>query len=134
MTRGYNPYRDGFRSVPDERHEEEMRRLRRAANANLANLMANRDKMKPEPKRKQKELDTATADEIERGHMVIERRMYNKLLGRILRKANMTDEELGAAEEYQAMVDKIDQELAGYRRPQLTRFVRLWNKSQKAKA
>jgi hypothetical protein len=117
---------------PERYSPEYWAELRRKANKNLNDIAAG--KFKKEPKTKRRELDGASADEIERGHMVLQRRMYNKLLRRILLRANPSEEQLAAAEEYQAMVDKFDEELASYTRPQLTRFVRLWNKSQKAKA
>lgn len=122
-------------NMTDKQREERERELRRKINENLKKVYSGHYRREAEAKRKEKltELEKATAHEIELGHDVLERREYSKILNRLLRKQNMTDEELGAAEEYQSLVDRYDAALSGYTEPELRRFVRLWNKSRKVK-
>lgn len=109
--------------------------LRRRINQNLINIRAGVYRREASVKREEKktELEKATPHEIQLGHDVLERRYYSKILNRLLRKAEMTEEEFGAAEEYQSMVDRYDEALEGYTEAERRRFVRLWNKSRKVK-
>lgn len=115
--------------------QEQERELRRRINENLKKVYSGHYRREADAKRKEKltELEKATAHEIQLGHDVLERRALSKILNRLLRKAEMTPEELGAAEEYQSLVDQYDAALEGYTRSELQRFVRLWNKSRKVR-
>jgi hypothetical protein len=119
---------------PRMTQEEEME-LRRRINANLTKIADGTYRREREAKVKEKrtELEKAFPWEIQLGHDVLERREYSKLLNRLFRKKKMTQEEFGWAEEYQSWIDKYDESLDGYTQAELSRFVRLWNKSQKVR-
>ena len=115
--------------------QERERELRRRINDNLKNIYSGKYRREASEKRERKktELERATADDIERGSMVLERRALDKRLKRLLLKAELTPEEVGEAEELQYRVDQIDEDLAPFTRQEQSRFVRVWNKSRKAR-
>ena len=114
--------------------EAEREQIRRV-NENLKKIEAGVYRREADAKRKDKcsELERATADEIQRGFIVLERRQFSKRFNQLMRRKELSEEEFLEAEELQGMIDKHDQELDGYGRDELTRFVRLWNKSRKAR-
>ena len=120
-------------NVTDKQERE--RELRRRINQNLMDIRSGKFRREANAKRKEKltELEKATPLEVQLGHDVLERRQLNKVLNRLLSKAEMTPEEVGAAEEYQMLIERYDYGLSGYTRQELTRFVRLWNKSRKVR-
>jgi lipopolysaccharide export LptBFGC system permease protein LptF len=115
--------------------QEQERELRRRINENLKNIYSGKYRREADAKRKEKltELEKASADEIERGAMVIEFRELRKLENRYARKKNLTDDDRGHWEEIDARLDTLRDELDGYTRDELSRFVRLWNKSRKVR-
>lgn len=115
--------------------QERDREMRRRINENLKNIYSGKYRREASEKREAKktELERASADDIERGSMVIERRELDKRLKRLLLKSSLTPEENGEAEELQYRVDLIDDELGAFTRQELSRFVRVWNKSRKVK-
>lgn len=115
--------------------QERDREMRRRINENLKNIYSGKYRREASEKREAKktELERASADDIERGSMVIERRELDKRLKRLLLKSSLTPEENGEAEELQYRVDQIDDELGAFTRQELSRFVRVWNKSRKVK-
>jgi hypothetical protein len=115
---------------------ERNRELYRRANENLKKVGDGVYRRQASEKREAKktELEQAFAWEIQLGHDVLERRALNKELNRLLTmKRDMTSEEQGAAEELQSMIDRYDEQLTDYGRDEQSRFVRLWNKSRKAR-
>jgi hypothetical protein len=115
--------------------QERERELRRRINENLKNIYSGKYRREADAKRKDKrtELEKATANEIAMGNMVLERRDLDKKLKRLLLKQDLEGAELEYAEDLQMRVDQLDEELSGYTQDELRRFVRLWNKSRKAK-
>jgi hypothetical protein len=115
--------------------QERERELRRRINENLKNIYSGKYRREADAKRKDKrtELEKATANEIAMGNMVLERRDLDKKLKRLLLKQDLKGAELEYAEDLQMRVDQLDEELSGYTQDELRRFVRLWNKSRKAK-
>jgi len=103
--------------------------LRRKANENLRRIAAGEYKV--EPKEKKTELQRASAEEIQSGFIVLEARRLRKELHRLLQRDPLEGEELGWAEELQSQLDDYDAVLEPHSRRELTRFVRLWNKSRK---
>lgn len=130
----FRDYSFGYNKTDEQRKQEELE-LRRRINQNLMNIRSGKYRREADAKAKEKrtELQKAFAWEIQLGHDVLERKELSKHLNRLLRRKNMTEEELGAAEEYQAMIDRYNESLEGYTEPELRRFVRLWNKSQRQK-
>lgn len=114
---------------------EQDRELRRRINQNLMDIASGKFRREREAKRKEKltELEKATADEIQRGFIVLERRRLRKELHPLLIKEDLKEPELGYAEELQCQLDDYDAELEPYNDAECKRFVRLWNKSRKAK-
>lgn len=112
---------------------DKMRELRQRASANLTQLYRNRDKLKPDKPKKQTELERSSADEIQRGFIVLESRRLRKELGKLLCREKLEGPELEYAEDLQDQLDDYDAELEPYNRDELRRFVRLWNKSRKVK-
>ena len=123
----YDYFENRHRPMKDEAYWAE---LRRKANDNLANPLRTK---KPEAKERKPELQSASADEIQSGFIVLESRRVRKELNRLLRKKDLKGPELEYAEELQSLMDDYDATLEPYNRRELTRFVRLWNKSQKGK-
>lgn len=106
--------------------------LRRKANENL--LRIGRGEYRKEPREpKKSELERATADEIQSGFIVLEARRLRKELNSLLLRSELKEPELGYAEELQCQLDDYDAALETYCDHELRRFVRLWNKSRKAK-
>ena len=123
----YDYFENRYRPMKDEAYWAE---LRRKANDNLANPSRTK---KPEVKERKPELQSASADEIQSGFIVLEARRIRKELNRLLINKDLKGPELEYAEQLQSQVDDYDAVLEPYNRTQLTRFVRLWNKSQKGK-
>lgn len=121
---GYEPYRD---DAADAR----LAALRRKANDNLAELERNKHKLKPEPPKRETELDRATAEEIADGHAVKEFRELRKLENRFARRKNLTDDEKAHWEEVDARLDTLRDQLCLYNRDELSRLVRIANKANK---
>jgi hypothetical protein len=115
--------------------QERERELRRRINDNLKNIYSGKYRREADARRKDRrtELEKATANEIAMGNMVLERRELSKRLNRLLLKQDLEGAELEYAEDLQDRVDQLDEELSGYTQDELRRFVRLWNKSRKAK-
>jgi hypothetical protein len=124
----------GYNETDKQRAEREAD-LRRRINENLKNIYSGKYRREADEKRKQKltELEQATAEDIERGHMVIEFRELRKLENRYARKKNLTDDDRAHWEEVDARLDTLRDELDGYTRDELSRFVRIWNKSRKVR-
>lgn len=119
----------------EQQRQERYAELRRRANENLTKVRAGVYRREASVKREEKktELERAEPWEIQLGHDILERRALHKIFYRLCTKKNMTPEEHGAAEEYQALIDRYDEALEGYTDAECRRFVRLWNKSRKVK-
>ncbi len=111
--------------------DEEEAALRRRINENLVAIRSG--KYRKEPKEKLTELQRASAEEIQSGFIVLERRRLRKELHRILVRPMPTPQHVEYAEDLQDQVDDYDAVLEPYSDRELKRFVRLWNKSRKAK-
>jgi hypothetical protein len=109
--------------------------LRKRINQNLIDIASGKFRREADAKRKEKltELEKATPHEIQMGHDVLERRQLDKRLKRLLLKRSLTPEETEYAEDLQMRVDQIDEDLRHYNRTELSRFVRVWNKSRKVR-
>lgn len=120
----------GNRQVSD-REREQIRRV----NENLKKIDAGVYRREREARQKDKrsELERATAAEIQRGFIVLERRRLRKELHPMLIREDLQEPELGYAEELQCQLDDYDAELEPYTDAELKRFVRLWNKSRKVR-
>lgn len=128
------PWEDKIRHIPrgnQKAQDDKLAELRRAANANLRELYANKDKLKPEPKRKQREVDRATAFDIEMGHIVREFRELRKIETRYARRKHLTKDEQAHWEELDARLDTLREAMNPYDRNELNRFVRMVNKAEK---
>jgi Mg2+ and Co2+ transporter CorA len=115
--------------------DEKERELRRRINENLTKVYSGVYRREADAKRKEKltELEKATPHEIQMGHDVLERRQLDKRLKRLLLKRSLTPEETEYAEDLQMRVDQMDEDLRHYNRTELSRFVRVWNKSRKVR-
>lgn len=114
------------------RPEPDWAELRRKANQNLLDIAAG--KYRKEPKEpKQTELQRASADEIQSGFIVLEARRIRKELHRLLQREKLEGAELEYAEDLQMQLDDYDAVLEPHSDRELKRFVRLWNKSRKAR-
>ena len=120
----------GNRQLSD-RDRETIRRV----NENLKKIGAGVYRREADAKRKDKrsELERATAEEIQRGFIVLERRRLRKELHPLLIREDLEGAELEYAENLQDQVDEYDAELELYSETELKRFVRLWNKSRKVR-
>jgi hypothetical protein len=114
---------------------EAERELRRRINENLKNIASGKYRREREARAKEKrtELEKAFAWEIQLGAVVLEYRELLKLENRYARKKTLTDEDRGHWEEIDARLDTLREELKDYGRDELTRFVRLYNKSMKVR-
>lgn len=123
----------GYNTTDKEAAAERERELRRRINQNLVNISNGVYRREAEAKREAKktELATASADDIERGSMVAELRELSKIENRYARRKNLSADDHAHWEEVDARLDTLRSELDGYTRQELSRFVRLWNKSQK---
>lgn len=110
-----------------------LKALRRRAQENMQFLYEQRGKLKPDKEPKLTELERATADEIQRGFIVLEARRLRRELHPLLIREDLDPTELEYAEDLQDQLDDYDAELEPYSSNELKRFVRLWNKSRKAK-
>lgn len=126
--------RHAFGYNETEKAEQE-RELRRRINENLMNIRSGKYRREADEKRKAKlsELEQATADDIARGEMVLEFRQLRKEENRLANRKNLTDDDRAYWEELDARLDTLRDELQDYTREELSRFVRLWNKSRKAR-
>jgi hypothetical protein len=115
--------------------DEKERLLRQRINENLKNIAAGVYRREANEKRQAKktELERASADDIERGQMVLEFRELRKIEDRYARKQNLTDDDRAHWEEVDARLDTLREELDGFSRCDLSRFVRVWNKSRKVR-
>lgn len=111
--------------------DEELMELRRKASANLTQIYQGRGKLKPDREGKKSELQKASAWEIQLGYDVLQRREFSKRFNQLMRRKKLDREGELEAEELQGMIDTLDARLDDYNRAELSRFVRLWNKSQK---
>lgn len=129
----FGDYGFGYDERDSEAKAERERDLRRRINENLKNIASGKYRREAEAKRKEKltELEKASADDITRGQMVLEFRELRKIEDRYARKQNLTDDDRAHWEEVDARLDTLREELDGYTRDELSRFVRLWNKSRK---
>jgi hypothetical protein len=109
--------------------------LRRRINENLTNIRSGKYRRERDARAKEKrtELEKAFAWEIQLGAVVLEYRELLKLENRYARKKTLTDEDRGHWEEIDARLDTLREELKDYGRDELTRFVRLYNKSMKVR-
>jgi hypothetical protein len=114
---------------------ERERELRQRINENLKKVYSGVYRREADAKRKEKltELEKATPHEIQMGHDVLERRQLTKQLNRLLMKRELTPEQTEWAEDLQMRVDQINEDLRHYNRSELSRFVRVWNKSRKVR-
>lgn len=115
--------------------DEKERELRRRINDNLTKVYSGVYRREADAKRKQKltELEQASADDIARGQMVLEFRELRKIEDRYARKQKLSDDDRAHWEEVDARLDTLREELDGYTRDELSRFVRVWNKSRKVR-
>ncbi len=122
----------GYNSTEKQEWEREMRRR---INENLKNIYSGKYRREADAKRQEKrsELERATADEIQRGFIVLERRRLRKELHPLLIREDLEGTELEYAENLQDQVDEYDAELELYSEAEPKRFVRLWNKSRKVR-
>lgn len=120
---------------PTGRDKDKEADLRRRINENLMNIASGKYRREAEARRKEKltELEKASAEDIERGQMVLEFRELRKIENRYARKQNLTDDDRAHWEEIDARLDTLREELDGYDRSELSRFVRVWNKSRKVR-
>lgn len=114
--------------IPLEKDREIYRRI----NENLKNIAEGKYRKEPKGKKKP-ELERADADEIASGFIVLEARRIRKELHKLLLRDTLEGADLEYAEDLQSQLDEYDAVLEPYSRSQLTRFVRLWNKSRKAR-
>lgn len=109
--------------------------LRKAANENLGRIRSGVYRREREAKQRDKrsELERATADEIQSGFIVLEARRIRKELHGLLLRESLEGAELEYAEDLQDQLDDYDAVLEPHSKEELRRYVRLWNKSRKAK-
>jgi hypothetical protein len=114
---------------------DKMLELRKRANENLGKIRSGVYRREREAKQKDKrsELEKATAEEIQRGFIVLEARRLRKELHPLLIRKDLDPAELEYAENLQDQLDDYDAELEPFNETERRRFVRLWNKSRKAK-
>lgn len=112
-----------------EAERETIRRI----NENLGKISSGVYRREREAKAKEKgnELSKAFSWEILLGAIVLEFRELRKIENRYARRKELTADEAAHWEEIDARLDTLRHELRDYGRDELTRFVRLWNKSQK---
>jgi hypothetical protein len=115
--------------------DDKERELYRRANENLKKIGDGVYRRQATAKREAKktELEQASADDIERGQMVLEFRELRKVEDGYARKQKLTDDDHAHWEEVDARLDTLREELDGFTRAELSRFVRVWNKSRKVR-
>lgn len=119
----------------NRRVSESERDYIRRINENLKKIEAGVYRREREAKKKDKrpELERATAEEIQRGFTVLEARRLREELHPLLIRDDLDPAELEYAEDLQMQLDDYDADLEPYSEQELKRFVRLWNKSRKAR-
>jgi lipopolysaccharide export LptBFGC system permease protein LptF len=134
IFRVHDPYGSLWAEDIMKQTERELE-LRRRANENLKKVYSGVYRREADAKRKAKltELEKASAEDIERGQMVLEFRELRKIENRYARKQNLTDDDQAHWEEVDARLDTLREELGGFTRTELSRFVRVWNKSRKVR-
>lgn len=118
---------------PHRQMSDQERELRRRINENLTKIANGTYRREREAKIKAKgnELSKAFAWEIQLGYDALQRREFSRRFNQLMRRKQLDRESELETEELQGMIDTLDERLRDYGRDELSRFVRLWNKSQK---